>query len=200
MEPNYLDELKKLKEQKDADLSKSQPYNSPSIPDFEEASPAEAPAVPETPSDETIKFEPVTTPSDEPSASTAGRRARRPSPEEIARRKRKKKIKLAVIISAASLAVILAALLQLATQKVLLIHIFTALLIIVEPLIRHQLVYSQRHKPCEDCIAGVLRCSRQNSAIVLIREDIVVAVEHRTDSTPLVVAEIIYQQQRSLAI
>lgn len=110
MEPNYLDELKKLKEQKDADLSKSQPYNSPSIPDFEETAPAQAPAEPEAPSDETIKFEPVTAPSDERPAPVAGRRARRPSPEEIARRKRKKKIKLAVIISVIALAVVLAAL------------------------------------------------------------------------------------------
>jgi len=111
MEPNYLDELKKLKAQKDADLNQSQPYDSPSIPNFEEAPAPVAPAEPTPPADETIKFEPVTQPSEDRPVQVGSRRARKPSPEEIARRKKKKKIKMALIISGASLVAVIATLL-----------------------------------------------------------------------------------------
>ena len=113
MDPNYLDELKKLKEQKDADMDKLHDVARMSVPNMEESpsAPEEEPKA-EEPTEETIKFAPV---SQEEEVKTppppGGRRARRPSEEEIKKRKKKKKIKLIALISSVSAVAVMAVLL-----------------------------------------------------------------------------------------
>lgn len=88
MDPKDLEELKKLKEQKYADLEKLQELARMSIPDFEAAeqtSPDEA-------SGETIKFSPVINPSDEQAKRRSGKggnRGKKPSSTEVSRKRRK---------------------------------------------------------------------------------------------------------------
>ncbi len=111
MDPKFLEELQKLKEQKSADLNKIQDdlaqFNIPDFEDTEEEIPEEES------SGGTIKFERVTdqTPVVRPPV-PGGRRGRKPeiSEEEIAAKKKRKTVRNAILISAASVvAVVLVA-------------------------------------------------------------------------------------------
>ena len=97
-------------------------------------------------------------------------------------------------------AVVLAVALQLAAQELLLVLVFAALLVVVEPPFGHQTVDGQRHQSCEDGVAGVLRRRGENGAVEVVDGHVVVAAQQRVDRTPLVVAEIVDQQQRRLGI
>ena len=112
MDSNYLDELKQLKEQKDADLEKLQEEASMNIPDLEETNiPLDLEEDP-IPSEETIKFEPVSQTSEEKGPAPAGgRRARQPSEDELAAKKKKKRTRNIVLISLSSFVALLAILL-----------------------------------------------------------------------------------------
>lgn len=112
MDPKYLEELKKLKEQKDQDLSRIQRLADLSIPDLEEEksiTQAEIPSEePETMSGETIKFDPVPQTETETAPSPAeGKRGRKPGKETAEERaKRTKATKIALISIAGVVAVL----------------------------------------------------------------------------------------------
>ena len=84
-------------------------------------------------------------------------------------------------------------------QELLLVLVLAALLVVVEPLARHQTVDRQRHQSCEDGVAGVLRGRGQDGAVEVVLHDVVVAAQQRRDRPPLVVAEVVDEQQRGLA-
>ena len=77
------------------------------------------------------------------------------------------------------------------TQELLLVHILSAILVIVEPLLGHKFIDSQRHKTREERIARILRCCRQNSTVEVVDLRIVISTQQRLDGTPLIVAHIV---------
>ena len=92
------------------------------------------------------------------------------------------------------IAIILAIGAHLSLQKLLLVLILTALLVVVEPQIWHQLVDRQRHQTRKDRIASILSRCGQNCAVEIIDRNVEKRVQHRVDRTPLVIAEIVDQQ------
>ena len=97
-------------------------------------------------------------------------------------------------------AIVLATRAHLSLQKLLLILILTALLVVIKPEFGHQLVNRQRHQTRKDRIAGILGRRGQNRTIEIIDRNVEERVQHRVDRTPLVVAEIVDQQQRGLRV
>ena len=85
-------------------------------------------------------------------------------------------------------------------EELLLVLVLAAFLVVVEPLVGHQLVDGQRHEPGEDGVAGILRGSGQDGAVEVVLHYVVVAAQHRRDGAPLVVAEVVDQQQRGLGV
>ena len=85
-------------------------------------------------------------------------------------------------------------------QKLFFVLVLAALLVVVEPLVGHQLVDGQRHQAGENGIAGVLGRRGQDRAVEIVGRDVVVAAQQGADRAPLVVAEVVDQQQRGLGI
>ncbi len=114
MDPKYLEELKKLKEQKDADLGKMQELAQLDIPAFdeEELEPESAVEEIET-SGETIKFAPITQSETETvqdaTTVTGGKRGRTTTTEETSEKNhsKAKKVVLITLISSLSAVIVL---------------------------------------------------------------------------------------------
>ena len=85
-------------------------------------------------------------------------------------------------------------------QKLLLVLVLAALLVVVEPLVGHQAVDGQRHQPREDGVAGVLRGGGEDGAVKVVLRHVVPAPQQRRNRPPLVVAEVVDQQQRGLGV
>ena len=85
-------------------------------------------------------------------------------------------------------------------QKLFFVLVFASLLVVVEPLVGHQLVDGQRHQSREYGVAGVLGGRGQDSAVEIVLRHVVIASQQRGDRPPLVVAEVVDQQQRGLGI
>lgn len=107
MDQNYLDEIRKLKEQKEAELNNLQEAAKFSIPNFDETEDDE----PSEASGETIKFEPVAYESTEQKVSplvAGSRRARKPTEQEILKKKKMKKIRTICLICAGAFVALVA--------------------------------------------------------------------------------------------
>ncbi len=93
------------------------------------------------------------------------------------------------------LPVLLALLYEQPPQELLLVLVLAALLVVVEPQVGHQARDGQRHQSGEDGVARVLRGGGQDGAVELVGGHVVVAAQ-----PPLVVAEVVDQQQRGLGV
>ena len=89
---------------------------------------------------------------------------------------------------------------NLSSEELLLVLILATLLVVVEPLIGHQLIDGQRHQTRKNGVAGVLRSGRQYGAVEVVGGDIEVAAQHSAYGAPLVVAEVVDEQQRGLGV
>lgn len=113
MDPKFLEELQKLKEEKNADLDKID-LGQLSMPDFDDVDVPEDTMGKEAEEEiagGTIKFQPVTPERDEPKPSVpGGRRSKKPAKPVIdeATRKKRAKIRNAVLISCASVIAVVA--------------------------------------------------------------------------------------------
>ena len=96
--------------------------------------------------------------------------------------------------------VVLATRTHLSLQKLLLVLILAALLVVVEPEFGHQFVDRQRHQARKYRISSILRCRRQDGAIEIIDRNIEKRMQHRVDRTPLIITEIVDQEQRRLRV
>ena len=85
-------------------------------------------------------------------------------------------------------------------EELLLVLVLAAFLVVVEPFVGHQLVDGQRHQAGEDGVAGVLRRRGEDGAVEIVERHVVVAPQQRGDRPPLVVAEVVDQQQRGLRV
>ncbi len=85
-------------------------------------------------------------------------------------------------------------------EELLLVLVLSAFLVVVEPFVGHQLVDGQRHQSREYGVAGVLGGRGQDGAVEIVLRHVVIASQQRGDRPPLVVAEVVDQQQRGLRI
>ena len=76
--------------------------------------------------------------------------------------------------------------------------ILTTLFVVVEPKIGHDLVDSQRSKSGKDRVAGVLGGGGQDAAIKILFLDFEQVVKYRLNHPPLVVSEVVDQEESGL--